>query len=159
MQAIEKQPSGRRTRAYRLNAPAVASQIADGEAILIHFDAGHYYSLNPTATEIFRLAVEEGKCATEIVGELVHRYDVGPGDLETKVDEFLEQLSAEELIVIDAPSRIFGTAASRETTLPANLAAWAPALLTKYSDLEDLLRLDPIHDVDDAGWPVTKPEI
>ena len=30
--------------------------------------------------------------------------------------------------------------------------------LTRYSDLEDLLKLDPIHDVDEAGWPVAKSE-
>jgi hypothetical protein len=25
--------------------------------------------------------------------------------------------------------------------------------LKKYSEIEDLLLLDPIHDVDDSGWP------
>ena len=31
----------------------------------------------------------------------------------------------------------------------------APAV-QKYDDLEDLLLLDPIHEVDEAGWPVAR---
>jgi hypothetical protein len=26
-------------------------------------------------------------------------------------------------------------------------------MLEMHSELEDLLRLDPLHDVDDTGWP------
>jgi hypothetical protein len=29
-------------------------------------------------------------------------------------------------------------------------------LLRKYTDMRDLLLLDPIHDVDEQGWPVRK---
>ena len=32
----------------------------------------------------------------------------------------------------------------------------APKLAT-YSDLQDLLLLDPIHDVDETGWPAARP--
>jgi hypothetical protein len=31
-------------------------------------------------------------------------------------------------------------------------------LLNKYSDMQELLLLDPIHDVDDAGWPKPNPD-
>jgi hypothetical protein len=30
--------------------------------------------------------------------------------------------------------------------------------LNKYTDMQDLLLLDPIHEVDAAGWPSTKVE-
>ena len=29
-------------------------------------------------------------------------------------------------------------------------------ILNKYNDMQELLLLDPIHDVDEAGWPNTK---
>ncbi len=32
--------------------------------------------------------------------------------------------------------------------------AFEAPVLESYSDMQDLLLLDPIHDVDDAGWPV-----
>jgi hypothetical protein len=31
-------------------------------------------------------------------------------------------------------------------------------VLNVYSDMQDLLTLDPIHDVDAAGWPMPKNE-
>ena len=31
----------------------------------------------------------------------------------------------------------------------------APAL-TRYTDVKDLLVLDPVHDVDEMGWPTPK---
>ena len=36
----------------------------------------------------------------------------------------------------------------------------AAPVLNKYSDMQDLLLLDPIHDVDEeAGWPTNKPNL
>jgi len=32
--------------------------------------------------------------------------------------------------------------------------AFRPPTVAVYSDMEDLLLLDPIHDVDETGWPV-----
>jgi hypothetical protein len=29
--------------------------------------------------------------------------------------------------------------------------------VAKYSDMEDLIMLDPIHEVDESGWPHPKP--
>ena len=40
--------------------------------------------------------------------------------------------------------------------VPRSALEFAPPRLEKYSDLEDLLVLDPIHDVDEAGWPIAK---
>ena len=31
-------------------------------------------------------------------------------------------------------------------------------ILHKYTDMQDLLLLDPIHEVDEAGWPSVKPD-
>ncbi len=33
-----------------------------------------------------------------------------------------------------------------------------PPKLAKYTNMSDLLMLDPVHDVDEQGWPNRKPE-
>ena len=33
-----------------------------------------------------------------------------------------------------------------------------PPLLKRYTDMQELLILDPIHEVDDTGWPAIKPD-
>jgi hypothetical protein len=35
-------------------------------------------------------------------------------------------------------------------------AAFQPPTLRKYTDMQDLLLIDPIHEVDDLGWPGVK---
>ncbi len=40
---------------------------------------------------------------------------------------------------------------------PAIQGAFAPPRLQRYTDMQDLLLLDPIHDVDEVGWPVASP--
>jgi len=34
--------------------------------------------------------------------------------------------------------------------------AFEPPVLTTFSDMQELLWLDPIHEVDDAGWPIAR---
>ena len=40
-------------------------QVADDEALLIHFDAGHYYSLNPLGTRVVQWLVEEHEASRD----------------------------------------------------------------------------------------------
>ncbi len=34
---------------------------------------------------------------------------------------------------------------------------YAPPALETYTDMQELLLLDPIHDVDETGWPAARP--
>jgi hypothetical protein len=40
---------------------------------------------------------------------------------------------------------------------PAAGAVFAPPRLEVFDDLQDLFLVDPIHDVDEAGWPHVTP--
>jgi hypothetical protein len=146
------------SRRYRLSS-SVASQIADGEAVLIHFDTGSYYSVDPVGTEIMRLATDEGRALAEVLAILVESYDVSVADLGPMAETFLDQLEAERLIVPDpGASASHGKPPRERTNSRAKLPFSAPAL-QKYSDLEELLALDPIHEVAEDGWPAARPRI
>jgi hypothetical protein len=41
--------------------------------------------------------------------------------------------------------------------LTAAAAITAAPVLEKYTDMQELLLLDPIHDVEEAGWPKARP--
>ena len=43
------------TQRFRLNTPAVASRVIDGEAILIHFETGCYYSTDALGAKLLTL--------------------------------------------------------------------------------------------------------
>ena len=36
------------------------------------------------------------------------------------------------------------------------LPPFEPPTLSKYKDMQDMLLLDPVHDVEEAGWPEPK---
>jgi hypothetical protein len=42
------------------------------------------------------------------------------------------------------------------TALDGPAGSWEAPKLTVYEDMQDLLLLDPIHDVDETGWPARK---
>jgi hypothetical protein len=142
---------------YRVNAPAVASQVIGGEAILIHFDSGRYYSVEGSGADIIAL-LEAGRTADQIADQLAG--DGPRDDVASAVARFVRELVDEGLFVAagdqePAPIAEPPAAAAELSPPPAASPFLAPSL-TRYTDLEELLRLDPIHDVDDAGWPIAK---
>ncbi|MEO0557090.1 MAG: PqqD family protein [Bacteroidota bacterium] len=136
------------TPLYRVNAPTVASKIIDGEAVLIHFTSGHYYSTDQTGAAIVDLL--DGRSVADVTDALDAAY-TGEG-IDQAVSTFIDQLVTEGLVVeADAPS------ASPMPDLGTQGDFVAPEL-HRYADLQDLLVLDPIHDTDESGWPVAQPD-
>jgi hypothetical protein len=137
---------------YRVNIPAVTSQVIAGEAILIHFDSGRYYTVEGSGAHIIAW-LEEGRSLDDIVSAWATAG--GESDtIRTAIDVFVRSLVDEGLLVArtDEPE----AQAPGKTPRTAASAAFAQPSLVTYTDLEELLRLDPIHDVDEAGWPSPK---
>jgi hypothetical protein len=69
----------------------------------------------------------------------------------SEISDFVQQLVDFALIVpLTNPVSIGGT----ELESAARSQVHSTPKLTVYSDLQDILLLDPVHDVDSAGWPV-----
>jgi hypothetical protein len=138
------------TTRFKVNMPPVIHQLLDGEVIAVNLDTGSYYSFAGVAAEIWA-ALEEGATVHESVGELLRRYDASRAVVEQEVARFVVELEAEGLIV-----PVEG--AIRERRMPPTAAAatrepFEAPTLHKYTDMQELLVLDPIHEVDEAGWP------
>lgn len=134
---------------FRINSPAVVYERFDNELVAIHMGTGVYHSMAGVATEAFLLLSEEAT-APELADALAARYAATPEQILDALGPFLEQLQQEQLIApvgartTRGPLRIAGD----ETGLP-----FAAPSLQAFNDLEGLLLLDPIHEVDDEGWP------
>ncbi|HSA55608.1 MAG TPA: PqqD family protein [Gemmatimonadaceae bacterium] len=136
-----------------VNAPAVVGEIIDGEAVIMDLTAGHYFSSQGAGCEIWR-GVERGLTRSAIVESLLERYDAPREVIEPAVYTFVAELLTRKLVVESAGE------APAIVTSPEDGArdrtAFVPPVLTVYEDMADLLLLDPIHDVDEAGWPMPK---
>ena len=140
---------------FRVNTPTVTHEIIDGEAVIINLDTGNYYSLVEEGSFIWSL-VEKGASASDVRNLVLQIYQGNATDIDREVQELLTQLQQENLIVaFDGAGAV--DPAHLNQGLPANSSdekPWfKPPLLHKYSDMQELLLLDPIHDVDEAGWP------
>lgn len=140
----------------RVNAPSVVGEIIDGEAVIMDLALGHYFSSQGSGAEIWA-GIEAGLGRTDIVDWLAARYASDRTDLTDAVDVFVSELLDRRLVVEDAalPGAVVVPPAAPRGDAAARQIFVAPALNT-YADMEDLLLLDPIHDVDAVGWPVAR---
>jgi hypothetical protein len=139
---------------FRLNTPNVvaeaieAAEAADDEAIVVNLKTGTYYSIRGDSILLWK-ALIGGISMDEITKSVVQATGARPDVAEAAVTGFRKSLEDEELIVEGI--------GEYEQTEPVNLAAGGAGLLEptfeRFSDMQDLILMDPVHEVDERGWP------
>jgi hypothetical protein len=124
----------------------------EGETIMINGATGNYYSLDPIASEVWQ-GIEFGAPVAEIVAFLVERYGAARVEVESELLRFVQELEQEGLIVPRAASdRAVDLSAISQGPPPA--AQFRAPRVEKHTDMQDLILLDPVHEVDpERGWP------
>jgi hypothetical protein len=137
---------------WRINQPGVVSEILDGEAIIINLETGVYYSLQGSGAFIWKL-IEEQANLSLMVERLRNTYQAAPAIIEEAARNLIEELHKEQLIV---PLPAVAVNTLLVSPLVETKEVFHPPSLKKYVDMADLLLLDPIHEVDEKGWPHTQ---
>jgi Coenzyme PQQ synthesis protein D (PqqD) len=138
---------------YAVDSSKIVSEIIDGEAILINLDNGCYYSLNQAGAEIWTL-LQAGATLPEIVTELAARYDGAGVDLEASTQQLIDVLCEEQLIRPKAAHLPQDGGPTTPTSGGAEpKGRFTPPALQKFTDMQGFLLVDPIHEVDETGWP------
>jgi Coenzyme PQQ synthesis protein D (PqqD) len=136
-----------------VNRPDVIHETIDGEVVVINLTTGAYYSLSDTAGEIWGL-LHAGVANETVATALLRRYDGALDELAPVVDRFVAELCADQLLVPDDDVRS-GVAAGGDPSDVLRGPFKAPRL-EKFTDMEHLITLDPVHEVDpERGWPNT----
>jgi hypothetical protein len=126
----------------------VHSKVFDDEVVIIDMVSGIYYSVRGAGVAIWTL-VEAGAAPVDIVAALAARFEAPAETLAQAARVFLGQLAEQGLIVAD-------DAAPRAAAPPPGTeprVQFAAPQLERFTDMQDLLLLDPIHEVGEAGWP------
>jgi hypothetical protein len=135
---------------YRINRPRVIAQEIDGEVVAIDLHTGNYYSLRGSAAQIWEV-LEGGASAAEVAAALTGRYDVEDGELPDAVESFVQQLVSEELLA-PAPEEAPHPVPPGQAAAPGE--TFEAPVLEKFEDMQDLILLDPVHEVAaEQGWP------
>lgn len=139
----------------KINAPLVVHETIDGEVVIVNFGNGTYYSLVDTGGVIWQ-SIEDGLGIQEIADELQGRYDAERSEIERAVRQLIGEMIREEIVLpaaADGPEQLNRSATTASSHQPNERAEFALPVLQKYTDMEGLLLIDPIHEVDDSGWP------
>ena len=133
---------------FRVASRNVISQKFDDEILIIETGSGLYYSLRGAAVDIWS-EIERGASRRVIEMTLRARYDTDDGVINTAVDRCLGDLLKDSLIrevpatIADTPNYV--SAAVKQS--------FVEPLIERFTDMQNLLLLDPIHEVSEEGWP------
>tara|TARA_A100001391_G_scaffold48774_4_gene29051 strand:+ start:42903 stop:43301 length:399 start_codon:yes stop_codon:yes gene_type:complete len=128
----------------KINENDISAEEIDGELIAINFDTGKYFALEGTAIEIWN-ALAAGHEVEAIVQSQSGRSGFSAEAGASAIRTFVEQLREEKLF-------LDGGKVATEA-LVAGDDAWHAPLLTEFDDMAAMLKLDPVMDVGEVGWP------
>jgi|SRR5579884_591634 len=146
------QPEGGRAVRYRVNSPHVISETVGGETIIVNLASGHYFSLQGTAVDIWQ-RVEYGAAAEGIVLDLEQRYEAEDGEIGAAVQKLLDDFVAAELLVAEPNGAGADALAAPPPHDVADRVPFVAPSFTTFTDMQDIILLDPVHEVDTRGWP------
>jgi len=138
------------TRCIR-NLTDVSSETFDGEVVLVNFATGRYFSLAGSGPAFWR-RLEAPASVAELAAAVAAAHGVEPEAVLPDAAALVQRLREEGLVVDsgDAPAE----PATPVSPQPAG-GPYAAPRLDVFSELEELIALDPVHDVDvEAGWPL-----
>src|SRR5689334_6442282 len=136
------------TKAYRIASANLYGRNFGDEVLIVDTESGRYFSLRGCAADIWSL-IESGATVNDIITELGRRYDGAPEEIGAAVHRCLGDLRVNDLVrEAEAGSGKIPASSGSTSRLPLT----AP-VVERFTDMENLLLLDPIHNVSDMGWP------
>ena len=138
---------------WHVRSAEVMSEVLDGEAVIIDLASGRYHGAPGVGATVWQ-AISAGCSMEGILAEVARLHTAVPEDAADQIRRFIDQLVAAGLVVeengVQASPSIAGT--PEPATTP-----WSAPVLESHDDLQDLLLLDPVHEVTEAGWPHAAP--
>lgn len=136
---------------YKLNEVDLSKEIFENEAVIINIPSGKYYSVNGESGVSVIQLLENPINKEQIFNYLIGIYDCESTDLKNQIKVFIEILLDEKIILeVTENTNII-------PNITQNIKPFTNLRLEIYDDMQELIELDPVHDVKSAkGWPNKK---
>ena len=144
---------------FKINIPDIIHETIDNEVLIIEFNSGNYYSLKEVGAEIWAGLVK-GANSCEIISEISKKYTGSQEDIIRCVTQLIGELIQEKIItpVPTNQTQDLNQIGKVDFADKVENPAFSCPELQKYTDMQELLLLDPIHEVTESGWPSMKPD-
>jgi hypothetical protein len=137
---------------YTIDQNRFVSEQFERETVIINLEDGLYYSLSATATEILNLL--KGGLSVEEIVVLLSAHYTNKAELPGLVEGFVAEIVKQGIVIPRSPD-FQGNKEDVAKMIPANGPDThfdSPAI-TRFDDMQEILLLDPIHQVSEQGWP------
>lgn len=139
----------------RINVGPVVYEEYESEVIAINLDSGAYYSLVGDSAELWK-CLRDGLSVDQLTQHFTVAHDAEPALIQTEVAAFLQRLQGEALVVDGTLTEASDASPVAQSSAPKT--PFKGFEMNVYTDMQDLLLLDPVHDVADSGWPAESPK-
>lgn len=145
-------------KTLKINTPYVVHETIEGETIAMNLRDGNYYSFDGIGPAIWDM-ISETVPYPEMIRILTEATHHSAEEIAVLASSFINELAENDLIIV---SDIADNEAHLRDKNPMQFGEKYAGLEPKkpvfhrYSDMQDILLLDPIHDVDAVGWPEPK---
>jgi hypothetical protein len=124
-----------------VNDDLVASDVVDHEAVIINLSNGMYFTMDKVGAELWQLLATP-RSLPAVAAILAGRYGLAETEVVRDLEEVVEDLLREQLIVAAHDGRAT-TSDERAAAEPASQPSYSKPVLMKYTDMSEVLALDP----------------
>lgn len=135
---------------YLVDDSRIISEVLDGETVIIDFKNGSYYSLNHTGSVVWE-KILKGHTESQILSYMAERF-VAPSETVEQSTRFL----LSQLLELSLLSRQESPPAPALESYIGEKQEFFVPTLQQFQDMQEMLLADPIHDVDETGWPTLR---
>jgi len=137
---------------YKLNEEKMFFDVTENQAIVIDFTSGIYYGTSSLGSVVLERLLKGN--APEAILRALRGLEGCPETMEAELAAFIEKLKASEILIPGETQEGGG-----ETVSPEALADGFGLTVDAFTEVQDLILADPIHEVDvEQEWPVMKDE-
>ncbi len=140
---------------YQINRSNVVYEIFDNEVVIINLDNGNYYSYDGIGVEIWNLLTTE-ITLDGISQSLTNIYSsIQSDELKIIINKSVADLENENLLIsseIKNNKEIKVSVVTLKNNRVINTNIIIPTL-QRFTDMQDFLLVDPIHEIDYEKWP------
>lgn len=131
------------------NNEQISAEVFDTEIVVIHFLEGTYFSLRGASMALWNW-LQTGADEVTLTRLLGSRYGLDAETSRLTVENAVAAMRQRGLIV-----EVDGAGSPLETyDLTAGPADYQEAVVEAFDDLQELIAIDPVHEVDPMqGWP------
>lgn len=137
---------------FQLNSPTVVCDVVDEEVVLVNLESGDYYSIEQVGATIWQY-LHQGRSVGEVITAVSDHYLTDTDEIEKNVHALIDQLLNEGLVVAGNGTPPVIQNGLLNTSGHPQRKPFSGVILHKFNDMKDLLLLDPVHEVNEMGWP------